>query len=57
MNELNPDEIERIDVFKGEKAREKYGEKASNGVVVIKRKNSKSKDKLKHKNKEKDKKR
>ena len=57
VNELSPDEIERIDVFKGEKAREKYGEKASNGVVVIKRKNSKSKDKLKHKNKEKDKKR
>jgi len=35
MKKLNPSEIESINVFKGEKAKEKYGEKGKNGVVEI----------------------
>ena len=34
MNSLNPDEIERIEIFKNESAKS-YGEKGKNGVVVI----------------------
>ena len=34
-NMLSPDEIEKIDVLKGDKAFEKYGEKGVNGVVEI----------------------
>lgn len=35
MEKLSPDEIESINVWKGEKAIEKYGQKAENGVVEI----------------------
>ncbi|MGK0291614.1 MAG: bla regulator protein BlaR1, partial [bacterium] len=34
-DKINPDDIESIDVLKGEHAIEKYGEKAKNGVVII----------------------
>ncbi|PKQ69558.1 hypothetical protein BZG01_01125 [Labilibaculum manganireducens] len=34
-NKINPDDIESINVLKGENAIEKYGEKAKNGVVII----------------------
>ena len=33
--DLNPSEIESVEVFKGAKAIEIYGEEARNGVVVI----------------------
>ena len=33
--ELNTDNIQKIEVMKGEKAVEKYGEKAGNGAVII----------------------
>ncbi|SDX38677.1 TonB protein C-terminal [Lutibacter oricola] len=35
VDKINPDSIERIDVLKGNKAIEKYGEKGKNGVVEI----------------------
>lgn len=35
VDKLNPDDIESVNVFKGNKAIEKYGEKAKNGVVEI----------------------
>ena len=35
MDDLDKDKIETIEVLKGSKAVEKYGEKARNGVVVI----------------------
>lgn len=35
---ISPDQIERMDVLKGESALEKYGEKAKNGVVIITKK-------------------
>ncbi len=35
LEKLNPSEIESINVLKGEKAKEKYGKKAKNGVVQI----------------------
>jgi len=38
LQELNPDNIESIEVLKGEKAIEKYGEKGRKGVIIIKRK-------------------
>ncbi len=38
MNDLDKDKIETIEVLKGDKAVEKYGEKARNGVVIIKSK-------------------
>ena len=34
-DDLDKDKIETIEVLKGSKAVEKYGEKARNGVVVI----------------------
>ena len=34
-NNISPDDIESIDVLKGEKATEKYGDKGKNGVVEI----------------------
>lgn len=34
-SEMNPDDIESINVLKGEKAFDKYGKKAKNGVVEI----------------------
>jgi TonB-dependent SusC/RagA subfamily outer membrane receptor len=33
--DLNPDEIQAVSVWKGEKASEKYGEKGKNGVIEI----------------------
>ena len=35
MKDINPDTIEKMEVFKGEKAHEKYGEKGKNGVIMI----------------------
>ncbi|WP_296703358.1 hypothetical protein [Algoriphagus sp.] len=37
--DINPLEIQSMEVFKGEKAIEKFGEKAENGAIVIKLKN------------------
>jgi hypothetical protein len=35
LNELNPSNIASMNVMKGEKAKEKYGEKGANWVVEI----------------------
>ena len=35
VEEINPNDIENINVLKGEQAIEKYGEEAKNGVVII----------------------
>ena len=35
MEELNPDKIGEMNVFKGKKAIEKYGKKGGNGVIII----------------------
>ena len=45
LNELNPDDIESINVVKGEAAFKKYGDKGKNGVVEIKLKGKKTKKK------------
>lgn len=39
MEQINPDQIESIDVLKGDKAISQYGDKGKNGVIVIKPKN------------------
>ena len=39
MKKLDPDQIEKINVLKGKKAIEKYGEKAKDGVIEITTKN------------------
>lgn len=41
MKALNPKHIESMQVFKGNDAKEKYGEKGKNGVILIKLKKSK----------------
>ncbi len=41
LNGLNPDEIESIEVLKGDAAIEVYGDKAANGVVMISLKSEK----------------
>jgi TonB family protein len=38
IDDVNPENIEKIDVLKGESATELYGEKGKNGVIVIKSK-------------------
>lgn len=35
MNDIDPNDIERIDVLKDKSATEKYGEKGKNGVILI----------------------
>ena len=35
MKKISPDTIEKVEVFKGEKAIEKYGEKGKNGVILL----------------------
>ena len=35
MNKLDSKKIERMDVLKGDKAIEKYGDKAKDGVIKI----------------------
>ncbi len=35
MNKISPDNIQSINVLKGEKATAKYAEKGANGVVEI----------------------
>jgi TonB-dependent SusC/RagA subfamily outer membrane receptor len=35
LAEISPDDIERIEVIKGAKARDTYGEEARNGVILI----------------------
>lgn len=39
MDEIDPNNIEKIEVFKGDKAIEKYGDKGKNGVIEITTKN------------------
>ena len=39
LDKLNLDDIERIDIFKGQKALQKVGEKGKNGVIIIRMKN------------------
>ena len=39
LEKLNADDIERIEIFKGQKALQKVGEKGKNGVIIIKMKN------------------
>ena len=38
LGDIDPETIETVNVYKGEKAIEEYGEKGKNGVVVIKTK-------------------
>ncbi len=38
LEDIDPEKIESVNVYKGDKAIEEYGEKAKNGVVVIKTK-------------------
>ena len=38
LKDMDSDKIETIEVLKGKKAIEKYGEKAKDGVVIIKTK-------------------
>jgi len=52
---FNPEDIKSIEVVKGHKATEEYGENGRNGVVVIKTKDSKDKNKSKQKGKTKNK--
>ena len=35
LDDLDPSNIDKMEVLKGEKAVEKYGEKAKNGVILI----------------------
>ena len=35
INDINPDKIDNIHVFKGDSAKYVYGEKGKNGVVII----------------------
>ncbi len=35
IDDISPDKIEKMEVLKGEKATEKYGDKGKNGVIVI----------------------
>ncbi|WNH12943.1 M56 family metallopeptidase [Thalassobellus suaedae] len=46
LENIHPDDIESIDVFKDEKATEKYGDKGKNGVVEITTKSDKWKTKF-----------
>ena len=39
MKKLDPSEIATVNVYKGEKAKEKYGKRGENGVVEITTKN------------------
>ena len=39
IEKLNVDDIERMEVFKGQKALQKVGDKGKNGVIIIKMKN------------------
>ena len=41
VNDLNPEEIESLDIIKGPSAAALYGTDAANGVVVIKTKRGK----------------
>lgn len=36
MNDLNPNDIESMEVYKGEEAQKLYGDKGKNGVIVLK---------------------
>ncbi len=38
IEDIDPENIETVNVYKGDKAIEEYGEKGKNGVVVIKTK-------------------
>ena len=41
LNEIKPDDIQSIDVLKGEKATAQFGEKGQNGVIIVTMKKSK----------------
>ncbi len=41
LRAINPSDIESLEVIKGKAAREKFGKKGKNGVVVIQKKNKK----------------
>jgi len=43
LRKMNPQDIATMEVFKGEKAIKKYGEKGKNGVILIKTKKGKKK--------------
>ncbi|MEQ9405165.1 MAG: peptidoglycan DD-metalloendopeptidase family protein [Cyclobacteriaceae bacterium] len=47
--EINPGDIEHVEVMKGEKSKKKYGEDASGGVIIITTKKSKTEEKTKEK--------
>ena len=40
LNEIKPDDIQSIDVLKGEKATAQFGEKGQNGVIIVTMKKS-----------------
>lgn len=46
LNDINPDDIETMDILKGAAAAALWGSRASNGVVVITTKKGKANDKL-----------
>ncbi len=46
LNDINPDDIESMDILKGAAAAALWGSRASNGVVVITTKKGKANDKL-----------
>jgi serine protease Do len=54
INDISPNDIEKIDVLKGESAKSLYGQKGEKGVVVIttKKKNNTSPNKVEKSNKE-----
>ena len=35
LNDIKPDDIQSIDVLKGEKATAQFGEKGQNGVIIV----------------------
>ena len=40
LNEIKPDDIQSIDILKGEKATAQFGEKGQNGVIIVTMKKS-----------------
>ncbi len=46
LNDINPDDIARMDILKGSSAAALWGTRAANGVIVITTKKGKTKDKI-----------
>src|SRR5690606_23162246 len=46
LNDINPDDIETMDILKGASAAALWGSRAANGVIIITTKKGKSSDKL-----------